>query len=159
MGRRGPQPQPTALKIARGNPGKRPLNTEEPQLPAPDLTAPKGLKGRALREWQELGPTLLAAGVLTMADLKCFLTYCQTVGDEERFEKLVDGVKPEEALRLGYAAHLLKVRGQLRQYEQDLGLTPASRSGVKAKKPVDPADERRRRFFGMKGGKAPEVTA
>ena len=31
MGRRGPAPKPTAIKKAEGNPGKRKLNTEEPQ--------------------------------------------------------------------------------------------------------------------------------
>ena len=31
MGKRGPRPRPTALKLARGNPGKRRLNTDEPK--------------------------------------------------------------------------------------------------------------------------------
>jgi P27 family predicted phage terminase small subunit len=34
VGRRGPAPKPTAIKKAEGNPGKRKLNTQEPQ-PAP----------------------------------------------------------------------------------------------------------------------------
>jgi hypothetical protein len=33
MGLRGPAPEPTALKLLRGNPGKRPLNTLEPKPP------------------------------------------------------------------------------------------------------------------------------
>ena len=153
MGRRGPKKTPTALTIARGNPGKRAINHEEPQLPVADLTPPKGLDGRALEEWQALGPTLKESGVLTVADLRCFEIYCRSVADEERYTKLAGRVEPEEALKLGYAAQLLKVRGQLKQYLEILGLTPTSRSGVKAKKPVDTADERRRRFFGIKGGK------
>ena len=28
----GRRPQPTALKVLRGNPGKRPLNVDEPQI-------------------------------------------------------------------------------------------------------------------------------
>lgn len=148
MGRRGTKPTPTALKIARGNPGKRAINHEEPDLPPASLTPPAGLKGRGLQEWREVGPVLLAVGVLTMPDRKCFETFCRTVSDEARYEKLADSVKPEEALRLGYAGHLLKVRAQLKQYENELGITPSSRSGVKAKKPADPTDERKLRFFG-----------
>ena len=30
MGRRGPPPEPTPLKLWKGNPGKRPVNTREP---------------------------------------------------------------------------------------------------------------------------------
>ena len=31
MGRRGPTPEPTVLRMLRGNPGRRPLNDSEPQ--------------------------------------------------------------------------------------------------------------------------------
>lgn len=152
MGRRGTKQTPTALKVARGNPGHRPLNTEEPELPSADLTPPDDLKGRALQEWNRMGPVYLNAGVITVGDLKCFETYCRIVGDEARYAKLAADVKPEEALRLGYAGHLLKVRAQLKQYLAELGGTPSSRSGVKARKPADKGDERKRRFFGIVGG-------
>lgn len=158
MGRRGTKPTPTALKLARGNPGKRALNHEEPELPATDLTPPDDLTGRALQEWHAMGPMYRDAGVLTSGDMKCFETYCRIVGDEERYRKLEESVKPEEALRLGYSAQVLKVRDQLKRYLELIGGTPSSRSGIKARKPVDPADARRRRFFGIKGG-APGGTA
>ena len=31
MGRHGPAPEPTALKLVHGNPGKRPINKAEPR--------------------------------------------------------------------------------------------------------------------------------
>lgn len=159
MGKRGPAPAPTALKVARGNPGKRALNHDEPVLPPADLSPPKGLKGRALQEWQEKGPLYLAAGVLTTGDMTFFKTYCQIVGDEDRYQKLADKVTPSEALDLGYASHLVKIRAQLKQYFDALGGTPSSRSGVKVnhqgwQPPEAPgakaADARKKRFFGRK---------
>jgi hypothetical protein len=38
-GSRGPAPKPTAIKKAEGNPGKRKLNTEEPE-PVPGASVP-----------------------------------------------------------------------------------------------------------------------
>jgi phage terminase small subunit len=159
VARPGRKPTPTALKVARGNPGKRPLNTEEPQLPAADLTPPAGLEGRALQEWQTMGPIWTASGVLTAGDLKCFEVYCKCVDDEERWTEACRKIGDAAAFQTHYAAHLVKIRDQLKRYLELLGGTPSSRSGIKAKKPVDPADERRRRFFGIKGGAPPEGTA
>ena len=70
MGRRGPKPTPTALKILRGNPGHRPINADEPQpKPAKSLRPPAWLDPKAARIWRELGPRLHALGLLTDAAL------------------------------------------------------------------------------------------
>jgi P27 family predicted phage terminase small subunit len=159
MGRRGPAKTPSALTIARGNPGKRAINHDEPKFPPSELTPPKGLKGRGLEEWINLCPELVRSGVLTVGDRKCFETYCRTVDDENRYEKLIAKVEDEAANQLGYPQHLLRIRTQLKQYEDALGLTPSSRAGIKVKKPADAGDERRRRFFGIKGGQPVEGTA
>lgn len=162
MGKRGPKPAPTETKRARGNPGHRPLNDEEPVLPAADvadLTPPAGLGKVGKEEWSRLAPMLSSSGVLTAGDMRCFETYCRIVDDVAAYAKLAAGVKPDEALKLGYAGHLLKLRAQLKQYLAELGGTPSSRSGVKVnhqgwKPPEAPgakaADARKRRFFGRK---------
>jgi P27 family predicted phage terminase small subunit len=154
MGRRGPQPQPTVLKLARGNPGKRPLNDAEPELAAATTTAPKGLKGRAKSEWNRLADELVTKGVLTIGDMHAFEEYCRLVGEVDAYEKYIAKVGRAEAHRLGYANYLLKLRTQLRQQAAHLGLTPSSRSGVKAVKVAaakSPEALKRDRFFG--GGK------
>jgi phage terminase small subunit len=114
-----------------------------------NLAPPAVLKGLALEEWQELGPVYVTSGVLTVGDRTFFETYCRIVGDEDRYTRLVARLGDEAAHQLGYDSHLLKIRGQLNQYFSELGGTPSSRSGVKAKKPADSDDERRRRFFGI----------
>jgi P27 family predicted phage terminase small subunit len=151
MGRRGPQPQPTALKLERGNPGHRPLNQDEPQLAAPASKVPVGLKGRAKAEWSRLVDELISKGVLTVGDMHAFEEYCTLVGEVDSYEKLIRKVGRETAHRLGYANYLLKLRTQLRQQAAHLGLTPSSRSGVKAVKSVpvkSAAATKRERFFG-----------
>lgn len=149
MGRRGPQPAPTALKLERGNPGKRPLNHEEPELAPATHAVPSGLKGRARKEWVRLAEELITKGVLTIGDMHAFEEYCTLVGEVDTYEKLIRRVGRAEAHRLGYANYLLKLRTQLRQQAAHVGLTPSSRSGIKAvKTTVDAAAARKARFFG-----------
>lgn len=156
MGRRGPAPQPTALKVARGNPGKRPLNQDEPEFEPPAAVNPPGdLKGAGLVEWQLQIGHLVSSGVLTAVDMSGFLTYCRLLSEEEMVQKEV--AKDKRVSDLHLRNYLLKVRAQANQYRGQYGLTPSSRSGVKAKKPKDLADERRRKF-GLIGGQPPGGT-
>jgi P27 family predicted phage terminase small subunit len=148
MGRRGPQPAPTALKLERGNPGKRPLNDAEPELATATRKLPAGLAGRAKAEWTRLVDELITKGVLTIGDMHAFEEYCRLVGEVDTYEKLIKRVGRPDAHKLGYANYLLKLRTQLRQQAAHLGLTPSSRSGVKVvKSTANVADSRRSRFF------------
>jgi P27 family predicted phage terminase small subunit len=72
---------PTKLKILRGNPGDRPILPEpEPQtfnsIPPP----PDYLDAEAAAEWRKLAPELVRIGLLTLADVTAFGSYCQVVG-------------------------------------------------------------------------------
>ena len=62
------RPKPTFLKRLEGNPGKRKLNTEEPQLESELPECPEHLSDRAKCVWNELGLELAACGVLTRLD-------------------------------------------------------------------------------------------
>ena len=58
----GPPPTPTNLKLLRGNPGKRKLNTNEPD-PAPAIPpCPGHLDKVAKKEWRRISKELLALG-------------------------------------------------------------------------------------------------
>lgn len=170
MGRRGPRSQSVELKIARGNPGDHKLEPE-PQLPAAtaapaDATAEKhapDLAGAALAEWDRLRQVLIDAGVLTTGDEAVFLQYCRLVGEIAEYETKVVKVELEDAHRLGYAGHLMKLRNQFRQFAAELGLTPSSRSGVKVAPTVrlqraqatDKNEGKRRKYFGTRGRSRP----
>jgi P27 family predicted phage terminase small subunit len=154
MARPGRRPTPTALKVARGNPGKRALNHDEPEFEPLGNEPPADLKDRARQEWERLAAGLSAAGVLTVADLSCFETYCRLVAEEAFYQGKSAKHDDDATQKLKYDSHLLKVRAQKKLYMAELGLTPSSRSGVKARKPVDPADEKRKRFLSIPGGMA-----
>ena len=58
----GPPPTPTNLKLLRGNPGKRKLNTNEPD-PEPAIPpCPSHLDKVAKKEWRRVSKELLALG-------------------------------------------------------------------------------------------------
>lgn len=134
MGRRGPQPEPTALRLIKGNPGKRAINKAEPKLeiaPA-SVPPPKHLKGISAAEWNRLYDELVEKGILTIGDLTRFEDYCLTLGKLREYERLAEQAGPDVAIIKGYHNATLKLRGQLRQLAADIGLTPASRSGIKS---------------------------
>lgn len=75
MGKRGPAPAPTALKLVRGDRSSR-INDNEP-LPAPtDVQAPDWLPSAAREVWDRLRPDLTAKGVLTSWDVDAFADLC-----------------------------------------------------------------------------------
>ncbi len=80
MGARGPAPTPTALRIVRGNPGKRPLPKNEPRPRETRPYCPEHIKRDAVayREWKRLSPILRRMRVLTEADYITLASLCQT---------------------------------------------------------------------------------
>ncbi len=72
----GRKPQPTALKVLKGNPGRRPLNEAEPKpevlLPSP----PAHLPPAARREWRRSGAFLVEMGLMTDLDVAARAAYC-----------------------------------------------------------------------------------
>ena len=60
MGKRGPRPQPSHLKLLRGSPSHEKINRDEPQpeLPVSMLDAPEYLTGYAMDEWYRVAEEL-----------------------------------------------------------------------------------------------------
>lgn len=142
MGKRGPAPQPTVLKLMRGNPGKRPLNKNEPK-PRPvsnSLKYPDWFDEIARREWKRIVPELRQLGLLTVIDISALEAYCATYSRWVRAEKIVkkegetyraEGEikrRPEVGI-IEKALHLMKT------FCTEFGLTPSSRSNISISKP------------------------
>ena len=73
---RGRKPKPTRLKHLTGNPGKRPINENEPR---PELTIPDcpvELSLLAQREWNWLVAELGPLRILTQLDRAALAAYC-----------------------------------------------------------------------------------
>lgn len=74
----GRKPKPTAVKKLEGNPGKRKLNTKEPNPGKGMPDCPTWLLPEAKTEWIRLSEKLNQMGVLTEIDRSAFAAYCQS---------------------------------------------------------------------------------
>jgi P27 family predicted phage terminase small subunit len=141
---RGRKPAPSAVKRLRGNPTKRKLNRDEPAFETGIPDAPAHLDDIALMEWTRLTQELASKQVITNVDMTILATYCQTYADwveltqlatkEERYLKTDKGYQYKNPLY----ADIAKIRKELQNYSAELGITPSSRSRVKAMKPAKP---------------------
>ena len=140
MGRRGPAPAPIAIKLAKGESRPSRVNYDAPQLRPPDSVAPpRGLDGAGLTEWNRHAPQLVESGVLTGPDLGAFEDYCRALSELRRFEARAKRVGTELAITKGIQGAVIKLRQQVNQLRQQCGLTPSSRSAVRAASPRKPS--------------------
>lgn len=140
MGRRGPAPEPTALKILKGNPGKRPLNTEEPVVEASIPDPPAELSPAAIVEWERISVELFNAGLMSNIDLAGLAAYCSIYARWLESEKniQISGMiitSPNGyPIVSPYLAIVNKCLQQMRGYLAEFGLSPSSRSRIKTGK-------------------------
>lgn len=73
----GPPKKPTALSLIQGNPGRRPLNKNEPKPPIARPAPPAFLGETACGEWQRLVDRLADIGLMTDIDVAALAAYCQ----------------------------------------------------------------------------------
>lgn len=136
MATRGRKPTPTAIKELEGNPGKRPLNSNEPK---PDTTAPKcpkWLEPEAKKEWKRLSIEMERIGILTKVDMAAFAAYCQAYARWQEAEKFITEHGTIVRTPSGYwqtvpqvsiAQTYMKIMEKL---AEQFGLTPSSRSRI-----------------------------
>lgn len=138
MGRRGPAPKPTALKLLQGNPGKRAINKNEPQPKDAIPRCPAWLDEEAKVAWKRIVPQLRDMGVLTLIDADALTNYCDTWS---RWKKAVlflqkngdvytikgDDGKLKYVQQLPQVAIARNLLAVLNRYQQEFGLTPAAR--------------------------------
>lgn len=146
MGKRGPAKKPTTLKILQGNPGKRPLNLNEPK-PKPIMPPiPKWLDTAAKKEWKRIAEELKTMGLLTYIDGAALAGYCKCfsmvqAANAEIKERGTTYTTPTGFLRDNPAIDRMRQYLTLmRQYLSEFGLSPASRAGLEIK-PIDAEDD------------------
>lgn len=142
MPRTGRPPKPTRLKILSGNPGKRPLNDQEPRPAAGAPEPPDFLTGIALSKWHDLAPQLEAMGLLTRVDGDALAAYCLAWQElAEATVLLKDGrtvFGSEGSLKAHPAIAMQRSALQaLRQFASLFGLSPSDRSRLKVDTAAD----------------------
>jgi P27 family predicted phage terminase small subunit len=141
--RSGRKPQPTAIRLLRGNPSKEPINAHEPQHPPIEVEAadPPELRGNAaaIAEYRRLGPRLAATGHVTQADRSVFLAYCYAWGEWVEAVAASAG-QPANVTSATGAIHVNRVHersdlafGRFLRAAAECGLTPSSRTRVVAR--------------------------
>ena len=142
---RGRKPQPTAIRRANGNPGKRAYSHAEPQPPKDLPDCPPHLSEVARAEWDRLAEMLHEIGVLTKIDRAALAAYCQSYGRwveaEEKMKETPVMLKTpsgyvQQSPWLSVANKQLELMGR---YMSELGMTPATRTRVAAQ--VDQATQ------------------
>lgn len=73
---KGRKPKPTHLKVLDGNPGKRPINKNEPKPEPLAPACPAFLDAVAKAEWKYIAPKLEKLGLLTKIDRAALAAYC-----------------------------------------------------------------------------------
>lgn len=122
----GRKPTPRALKVLRGNPGKRPIG-DDLELPPGVPARPAALSGHARDEWDRITALLGPVKVLTEAEQQVLAGYCLAVARAWRVEKRAARDASQEA-------RAEKAWDHVRKYANEFGLTPAARGRVKAVK-------------------------
>lgn len=145
---RGRKPKSTSRKEAAGNPGKRPLNKEEPDFGAvTGVDAPEWIIGHARAMWERVVPLLCGQKVLQMTDLHNVEIFCNAYGNWRKAQKevaargiLVPGAQGGWIKNPALTA-INETARQMATFGGILGLDPASRTrliGGGNKKPDNP---------------------
>ena len=139
--------KPTNILKITGNPGKRPLNEDEPQPPEAVPDMPKNILSKeAAEEWRRIVPQLEACGLLTGIDRAALIVYCQCYGDFVKCERLIKRngriVKtPNGMLQTSpYITQRNQAAQLMHKYLTEFGLTPSSRSKVTINKKAKTKD-------------------
>ncbi|MGF6607065.1 P27 family predicted phage terminase small subunit [Paraburkholderia sp. WSM4175] len=153
---------PTALKLIRGNPGRRPVNTNEPKPAKTPPPAPAHLDARARAEWDRLVPELFAAGLLTSIDGAALAAYCNAFSRWAEAEEALAKMRARDELT---SALMIKTKSGnaiqnplvgtsnramllMCRFAAEFGMTPAARARLAAL-PYEshPNDDRKESYF------------
>lgn len=139
---KGRKPVPEALKILRGNPGKRSLTKSIPRPRRSDTVppAPRYLPSTGRTLWKQTAEEMYACGMLTKLDLtllegfvQTYATWRKLVGVINRKGHLIDGtnqIRPEVS-----AAN--QAMEKMKGLASELGLSPAARERLTALPPPE----------------------
>jgi P27 family predicted phage terminase small subunit len=145
----GRRPQPTALKIARGNPGKRALPVGEPQPQVVRVACPAWLTGEGAALFERLAAELADLQLLAQLDGESLAMYCSFWEQFRTATRHIerDGYTVKQVNKAGepYSTqspwvHIRhKATAELLAIARRFGFTPADRVGLAAA-PADDVD-------------------
>ena len=155
-GRRGGRrPKSRALRLLAGNPGKRPLPKHEPTPTIEAPPRPEHLDARARAEWDRLVALLVELRVLSALDRAALAAYCVAWSRWSETEEALASLdihqlysETETGYRQSHPLLVIARQAQMdmRAWAVELGITPSSRSRVRAAPKEEPGDPSERFF-------------
>lgn len=143
----GRHKKPTVIKIAEGNPGKRPLNKREPQ-PDGFAECPDWITGPSRDCWEYIVDVLTSVpGLLTRADSASLALMADTlamyrIAQAEMEAKGLTAVSEKGAEYQHPAVGIRnKAAEQLKQWFAKFGMTPADRANISLPESIDKGGE------------------
>jgi phage terminase small subunit len=124
MSKPGPQRTPTAVLENRGSWRSKDRREHEPERLIGDFSPPEDLSPDARDYWEAMMPRLNNLGIISATDLPMFRLLCETWSDYMLFREN----------RSGDQHTISKLRAELLKYSGHFGLTPATRSNIRAEK-------------------------
>ena len=157
MGDRGPSPTPTKLKVLRGNPGRRPLNENEPDPEASIPEKPDSLSEEAAKVWDKITIELDKIGLLSDIDGSALEMYCEALATFRYCSRKIaehggigEYLENRSAQTSQLFAAQMKALDAVKKFCTEFGMTPASRSRISVKK-KDKKRDSLGEFLGKKG--------
>lgn len=139
----GRKPKPTALKVLEGNPGKRPLNGQEPHAPVRVPSCPAVLGSEARKEYRRAAKLLVQMGVVTEADRAALAAYAMAYGRWVEAERnvaengMIQKTSNGNLIQNPYLSVANRALEQMVKIAAEFGMTPAARSKLH----VEPHEE------------------
>lgn len=140
MGRRGPKPEPAAIKEQKGS-SRRPIGSDPvaASVAAARVEAPAWLKNDGLTIWKRLAPRLIAMNLLGQTDAETFARYCRNFARWFKMQKVLDkegetyeSESPHGKYKRAHPAYMIadRLERQLTAAEANFGLNPAERQRI-----------------------------
>jgi P27 family predicted phage terminase small subunit len=164
--KRGRTPIPNVIRLATGNPSRRPINANEPKPPAARPDPPEHLSDIAKTEWRRVIEPLFGCGLMTILDTPMLTAYCDAYGRFVQASRTLEELAKADPVTRGVIVRtangnpimnpvlctLRSSRSDMARFASEFGMSPASRSrinvgippGVDGRIAIDPED----RFFG-----------
>ncbi|MCL2582963.1 MAG: phage terminase small subunit P27 family [Streptosporangiales bacterium] len=142
MGRRGPAPKPTPLRILHGDKPSR-INRAEPKPRDLAPVKPPWLSKYASEEWDRVIPDLEAMRTVKAVDASGLAAYCEAVARLRTTTDIVTRTGPLLIGRDGIArknpavAQARDASNEVRVWAREFGLTPSARSPLKIEHTVN----------------------
>lgn len=157
----GRKPTPTALKLVKGNPGKRALPKAEAVVALSEPTPPAFLCDDAKVEWGRVCSALYSAGLMTELDRAALAAYCAAYGRWAQAERAINRMAAKDELNAALMIKTTsgnaiqnplvgianKAKADMVRYAAEFGMTPSARSRVTATPDDQKQEDRAARYF------------